>query len=157
MNSCTYLHTNNTILLFFQFCTKISVLCAGSGCVNKSCCRVDPPGADPPGADTPPRAGTPPEQTTPREQTPTPHPREADCSTRSTSGRYASYWNAFLFFIVLRQKICFVATKIIFNLFFNYLTVFVNIIIWKQSTYHDVAFNFNARRTCCLYVRYCFG
>ena len=29
------------------------------------------------------------------EQTPPP-PREADCSIRSTSGRYASYWNAFL-------------------------------------------------------------
>ena len=37
----------------------------------------------PPGADTPP----------PREQTP---PWEADSSIRSTSGRYASYWNAFL-------------------------------------------------------------
>ena len=34
-----------------------------------------PPGPDPPGADT---------------------PREADSSIRSTSGRYASYWNAFL-------------------------------------------------------------
>ena len=52
-----------------------------------------------------------------REQTPTPQdqthhtpldqahhppseadpPREADCSIRLTSGRYASYWNAFLF------------------------------------------------------------
>ena len=41
-----------------------------------------PSGADPPG------------QTPPGEQTP---PREADCSIRSTSGRYASYWNAFLF------------------------------------------------------------
>ena len=37
----------------------------------------------------------------PREQTPpgadTPPPRDADCSIRSTSGRYASYWNAFLY------------------------------------------------------------
>ena len=33
------------------------------------------------------------------EQTPTRSrpPQEADCSIRSTSGRYASYWNAFLF------------------------------------------------------------
>ena len=49
---------------------------------------------------TPPRPDTTPwEQTLPpgaeppREQTP---PREADSSIRSTSGRYASYWNAFL-------------------------------------------------------------
>ena len=41
-----------------------------------------PPGADPPGADIPP------------DQVP---PLEADCSNRLTSGRYASYWNAFLF------------------------------------------------------------
>ena len=66
-----------------------------------------PPGADPPGTDTPrsrhpPGADIPQEQTPPgsrhppREQTPPP-PGEADCSIRSTSGRYASYWNAFLF------------------------------------------------------------
>ena len=46
------------------------------------------------GADTP-QEQTPREQTSPWEQTP---PREADSSIRSTSGRYASYWNAFLFY-----------------------------------------------------------
>ena len=35
------------------------------------------------------------EADTPLEQTP---PREADSGIRSTSGRYASYWNAFLYF-----------------------------------------------------------
>ena len=50
----------------------------------------------PPGSRHPPRLDT-----TPREQTPTPPgsrtpPREADSSIRSTSGWYASYWNAFL-------------------------------------------------------------
>ena len=40
----------------------------------------------PPGADTPPKQ-------TPWEQT----PPEADSGIRSMSGRYASYWNAFLF------------------------------------------------------------
>ena len=51
------------------------------------------------GADTPPwsrhplGADTPPGADTPWNQAP---PREADCSIRSTSGRYASYWNAFL-------------------------------------------------------------
>ena len=44
--------------------------------------------ADPPRSRRPPGAGNPP-------------PREADCSIRSTSGRYASYWNAFLFVLNL--------------------------------------------------------
>ena len=68
-----------------------------------------PPGADTPpptpqeqtplGADTPPGADTSPEQThTPPEQTPPPPPRKTYSSIRSTSGRYAFYWNAFLFF-----------------------------------------------------------
>ena len=78
---------------------------------------ADPP--DPPGSRHPPGPGTPPEQTppepgTPRTRQPLPPgadtpssgsrhppgpctpPRTADCSIRSTSGRYASYWNAFL-------------------------------------------------------------
>ena len=48
-------------------------------------------------ADTPPRPGRhPPDQVdTPPDQADT--PQEADSSIRSTSGRYASYWNAFLF------------------------------------------------------------
>ena len=43
----------------------------------------------------------PPWEQTPREQT----PREADCSIRSTSGRYASYWNAFLFYCCLCRAV----------------------------------------------------
>ena len=60
----------------------------------------------PPLEQTPPREQTPPippeqtplEQTPLREQTP---PREADSGIRSMSGRYASYWNAFLLLIFL--------------------------------------------------------
>ena len=49
----------------------------------------------PPDQADPPRADTPLKQTSPAtRQTP---PREADFSIRSTRGRYASYWNAFLF------------------------------------------------------------
>ena len=44
----------------------------------------------------------PPYQTPPREQTP---PPEADSSIRSTSGRFASYWNAFLFIISLHHSV----------------------------------------------------
>ena len=54
-----------------------------------------PPGTKPPGPD-PPGPDTPQDQTPPGSRHP---PREADCSIRSTSGRYASYWNAFLFFL----------------------------------------------------------
>ena len=69
---------------------------------------------------TPPRQQTPPWEQTPQEQTPPPPldladppgpgntPREADSSIRSTSGRYASYWNAFLckqnFVCILSRK-----------------------------------------------------
>ena len=51
-----------------------------------------PPGADTPLEQTPPREQTAP----PQSRHPLPPPREAYCSIRSTSGRYASYWNAFL-------------------------------------------------------------
>ena len=50
--------------------------------------------ADPPRTDPPPSRQPPPREQTPLEQTP---PPEADSGIQSTSGRYASYWNAFLF------------------------------------------------------------
>ena len=72
-----------------------------------------PPGSRSPGAGTPPKAGTPreqtppqagtprsrhpPEQAPPQEQTPPPPQHRACWEIRSTSGRYASYWNAILF------------------------------------------------------------
>ena len=59
-----------------------------------------PPGPNPP-QDHPPGQGDPPEQTPPhvtRPPLPGPdRPPEADSSIQSTSGRYASYWNAFSF------------------------------------------------------------
>ena len=52
--------------------------------------------------------GRPPWQGTPPAPGKAPPPREEDCSIRSMSGRYASYWNAFLFisdsFIHLQQR-----------------------------------------------------
>ena len=66
-----------------------------------------PPGADthspseqtPPGRRDPPWTRHPPSRHPPDQATPPGPgtPREADCSIRLTSGRYASYWNAFLF------------------------------------------------------------
>ena len=57
------------------------------------------PGTRPPWDQTPPRT-RPPWTRHPPEQTPPPGadtpPWEADSSIRSTRGRYASYWNAFL-------------------------------------------------------------
>ena len=49
----------------------------------------------PPEADTLLEADTPPEADTPQKQTFP--PRKACWEIRSTSGRYASYWNAILF------------------------------------------------------------
>ena len=63
-----------------------------------------PPGADIPPEQTPPRADTPPEQTSPRADTPleqTPQPEQTPPAwreIRAISGRYASYWNAYLWF-----------------------------------------------------------
>ena len=54
------------------------------------------PRSRPPGEDTPLEQTLPPPEQTPPRADPPP-PREADFSIRSTSGRYASYWNAFLF------------------------------------------------------------
>ena len=73
--------------------------------------RHPPPGSrhtfpeqTPPRADTPleqtPLEQTPPEQTPPWSRAPPPEqtpPPKADSGIRSMSGRYASYWNAFLF------------------------------------------------------------
>ena len=78
-----------------------------------------PPGADthPPSEQTPPpprsrhptRSKHPPGADTPPEQTPpsppgADYPPRADTSIRSTRGRYAFYWNAFLLIIVLQHK-----------------------------------------------------
>ena len=59
--------------------------------------REQTPGQTPPGSRHPPRS-RPPEQTPPRSRHP---PREADSGIRSMSGRYASYWNAFLFYLLI--------------------------------------------------------
>ena len=63
----------------------------------------------PPRADTP-QTRHPPEADTPPEQTP---PREADSSIRSTSGRHASYWNAFLFCTTFLSYLYMIQNKVI--------------------------------------------
>ena len=74
-------------VIFSQACVKNSV---HGGGVSASVHAGIPHGS----RHTPPdQTPSPPDQTPPREQTP---PR-ADSAIRSTSGRYASYWNAFLF------------------------------------------------------------
>ena len=54
------------------------------------------PGRTPPSRENPPWQGNPPSRENPPGTRENP-PREEDCSIRSMSGRYASYWNAFLF------------------------------------------------------------
>ena len=94
--------------IFSQVCVKNSVH-GGGGCLPQ-CMLGYPPGSTPPrGPDIPPNHA-PPGTRPPPDQTPTPPgadtppPQEADCSIRSTSGRYASYWNAFLLNIICLRK-----------------------------------------------------
>ena len=96
----------NDVVAKVMFLLVSVILSTGGRCLPQ-CMLGYPPGADTPqgrhhppeqtsplGTDTPLGADTP-RADTPREQTPT--PRKADSSMRSMSGRYASYWNAFLF------------------------------------------------------------
>ena len=89
-------------VIFSQACVENSVH-RGGGCLPQCMLgytpreQTHPPGADLPGSRHPPEQTPPLWEQTPPEQTPPPGP---DCSIRSTSGRYASYWNAFLFFIL---------------------------------------------------------
>ena len=73
-----------------------SVILFTGGVCFSACWDTTPPEQTPrPQEQTPP---PPRKQTPPGADTTTPpSPREADSSIRSTSGRYASYWNAFLF------------------------------------------------------------
>ena len=93
-----------------EFCPQ-----GGGGCLPQCMLGYPPDQTPPPPRDQAPRSrhppgpGTPPRtRHTPPEQTP---PREADCSIRSTSGRYASYWNAFLFCNFFPNKIIVVFTN----------------------------------------------
>ena len=87
----------------------------GGGCLPQCMlgCHT-PPDENPPTWKTPPHGETPLRDGTPGMENPPPGgepsppapgmenpPREADSSIRSTSGRYASYWNAFLFILLL--------------------------------------------------------
>ena len=100
----------NEVVAKVIFLHLFVILFTGGVCLS-AYWDTNPPGSRPPWDQTPPdQADTPPgtrpprdqtpqtRQTHPRDQTPLgPYPpREADSSIRSTSGRYASYWNAFL-------------------------------------------------------------
>ena len=84
-----------------EFCPWGICLCA--------CWHIPLPAPDPLDQTSPPQTRpspwdqTPqPDQTPPTRQPPGPDPPpEADCSIRSTSGWYASYWNAFLYLLFL--------------------------------------------------------
>ena len=93
-------------VMFLQVC----VCPQGGGCLPQcmlGCHTPHPPDGEPPS----PRDGEPPQmenpprmENLPQWRTPPrwrPPPREADSSIRSTSGRYASYWNAFLYICVI--------------------------------------------------------
>ena len=100
--------------------TGVCLSTGGGGCLS-ACWDITPPRSrHPPVADPPPppRSRHPPEQTLPQEQT----PPKADTPPEQTSppryghccGRYASYWNAFLFYCGLSNLLYFLA---VFNSF----------------------------------------
>ena len=85
--------------------------CSQGGCLPQ-CMLGYPPKADPPRTRHPPPGTRLPWSRQPLDQTPPsgpdPPPREADSSIRSTSGRYASYWNAFVLLLAntFQQLLC---------------------------------------------------
>ena len=106
----------------------------------KASTRTRPPRAETPHDQTPPWDQIPQTRHTPQDQTPTPQdqtppdqmppwnrppwnrpplPRKADSSIRSTSGRYASYWNAFLSSRILHK---FLEALIYFHVYTNQFT-----------------------------------
>ena len=83
LDSTAFITGRNEVVakvIFLQVC-----VCPRGGCLPQ--CML--------GCHTPPRWRTPPGWRTPLPPPPPP-PGEADSSIRSTSGRYASYWNAYL-------------------------------------------------------------
>ena len=127
MSTLKWLYGNSTMHSHFHWLLPASAK-LGQGNIFTSVCQefctqggpasmhaeMQPPGPDPPGsrppwsrppreqtppppgADNPPGADTPQNRHPPGPET----PPGADTSIRSTSGRYASYWNAFLLFNV---------------------------------------------------------
>ena len=90
MNSCSdYLVTGRNEVVAKVIFLHLSVIHSvhRGGCLSACWDTTPPPGAEP-------RSRHPPEQTPPWSRHPPPW--EAHSSIRSTSGRYASYWNAFL-------------------------------------------------------------
>ena len=77
-----------------SFCSQ-----GGRGSASVHAGIPNPPPPDHPPGTTPPQDHTPRDYPPGNTHTPPDHtPLEADSSIRSTSGRYASYWNAFLLF-----------------------------------------------------------
>ena len=86
---------------------QVSVILLTGGCLPQCMLRCHTP--PPPGSRHPPEADTPPPQkhTPPRSRPPLeadPPPHKACWEIRSTHGRYASYWDAFLFYVYLVRK-----------------------------------------------------
>ena len=89
--------------------TGVCLSTGGRGVCLSACWDIPPRTRQtPPGADTPTGPGRPPRSRHPPGPGRNP-PGEADFSIRSTRGRYASYWNAFLFFDYFRFRLCFCA------------------------------------------------
>ena len=121
-----------------------------------------PPGADPLGVDTP-WEQTPPGADTPRNRPPPPPPpQEADYGIQSTSGRYASYWNAFLLSMKFLERILTYITNLsppgwvrsgylldycLHGRHFAYHTTLIlcNLLVNRMKCFRDVIFILNCK------------
>ena len=84
------------------------ILLTGGGCLPQCMLGYHPLGADPPGSRHPLGSRHPPGSRPPP-------PQEADSSIWSMSGRYTSYWNAFLLYLLfLRAVILVTVIKILY-------------------------------------------
>ena len=97
-------------VIFSQACV---ILFTGGVCLSACWDTRPPPGPDPPGPGT-----------TPPDQTPPPGAGTTQCTAcweiRSTSGWYASYWNAILLLYILIYVILFSVLRVGFSSLFSF-------------------------------------
>ena len=101
-------------VIFSQACLSTG----GEGCLPH--CMLGYPRSRPPWTRHPPEQTPPPPPPRTRHPPWVHTPWEADSSIQSTSGRYASYWNAFLFY---RWKFC--SIRVYFSILLAYYSLYL--------------------------------
>ena len=128
-------------VIFSQACVKNSVHRGGVSREPPGTRQTPPPqdqGEPPLGPGRPPQQGEPPGRENPlgrenpsgTKKNPPPGPgrpppgREEDCSIRSMSGRYASYWNTFLLIVTFKEIIYLLNVSLFLPSALNFLSNF---------------------------------